>query len=951
MTSLIRLLVLVLLAVVASPAAAPGPAFAQDDAPTGPSAPECDCKEGFGACQHFLRNPAGVTADPCWCDKCRSGKTHDGQTPREGWNTSCFINTNLACYLKRHATAYRISCSECAQNATCCQQPNKANCPDCGATGTENPLATDHQGKDAKTTLATRLEREGAFFKKADKLIIAYNPHFYVVSDVDGLKVRTPSGMARPITPHEWVHLTIERAEYARREWVRHLGEPGHLRGRIGMFFCSKVRDQQGISAKYFGGANSKALMGSGGSDRIADGMASCAMALSEQEYSGDVNLQVQMRHQLAHLMFTTWGSHEIRPKSRPQWAEEGLGHWLVKIIPGFEDEVTYCIGEMQVNTAPGKKSPSAPNWSGKGWDKDVVKIANDKSEPPVEKMLAKQVTMELTQEDHKHAWSWIALSLAENREGFAKMLAGIRQEKDLREAFVQNLGCTPEVYDERWKERVTGKRKSMSAESDPVVADNDAPGARERKGITSETDVKTLAAKIRQLGSVDDPKMIAVVIDQIERKNDLVRETAFVTLLKTKEDAAKEAIWKYGLQHKDGIVRAYVARLCGRLKLEEAVPQLDAQLAHENWYARAEAAIALGTFKHAKSMSAMRKMVTGDEAEKARVAAMDALAMFGEEAHMSVPTIMKNLDAPQWQIRVAACQALGAIRSMEAVDALIERMEKEQGRVREDIRTALKRITNDDLGLNPENWRKMWEREKANAPGGMPRRPADKPTTGEAPAKPKDDRYAAPPAYYGVEIYSNRVGFVADTSMSMATLFVPDPAAAKALSREYSGYDKITICKDEIAQALKSLDDRAYFTLVTFGTTVRAFKNQPVPATPGNVDSAIGFLKSIPANGETNYYDALKITLDIGDEPDTNPNFRATPDTITFLTDGEPTKGDMTDGDTLVEWYTGLNRYARITTHTITFGNIGIDMPLLHALAERNGGKFVLVPEKTKGK
>ena len=48
-----------------------------------------------------------------------------------------------------------------------------------------------------------------------------------------------------------------------------------------------------------------------------------------------------------------------------------------------------------------------------------------------------------------------------------------------------------------------------------------------------------------------------------------------------------------------------------------------------------------------------------------------------------------------------------------------------------------------------------------------------------------------------------------------------------------------------------------------------------------------------------------------------------------------------------ILEWYTGLNRYARVTTHTITFGVINVDVQLLRAMAERNGGKFTLVPEK----
>ncbi len=290
----------------------------------------------------------------------------------------------------------------------------------------------------------------------------------------------------------------------------------------------------------------------------------------------------------------------------------------------------------------------------------------------------------------------------------------------------------------------------------------------------------------------------------------------------------------------------------------------------------------------------------------------------------------------------------------MDAVDGLISRMEKETGRLQDELYEALKKIARDDLGRNPQNWRKWWDREKAASPGGLPKRPpppdekaAKKGPDPNDPHTTRADMPAAP--YFGVEIYSNRVAFVCDTSESMSELFTPDPAGAKALSREYTGRDKLSICKEEVAQALAALDPRAHFNVVAFGTQIRAFKKNPVPASSGNIEAAVGFLTSLPGQGETNYYDALKVALDIGDQPDTNPDLKATPDTITFLTDGVPTKGDVIDGDTLLEWYTGLNRYARVKTHTITFGTIGIDQRLLQQLAERNGGKFTLVLELTK--
>jgi hypothetical protein len=415
------------------------------------------------------------------------------------------------------------------------------------------------------------------------------------------------------------------------------------------------------------------------------------------------------------------------------------------------------------------------------------------------------------------------------------------------------------------------------------------------------------------------------------------------------KDPACRKEIWTYGLAHTDGIVRAYTARICGRLKLDEALPGLEGQLDDKNWYARAEAAVACGILKDVKAMSGMRKMVASDPSDKARVGAMDALAMFGEDASMAVPLVAKLLDSSQWQLRIAAAQTLGDIGSMEGIEPLIARLEKEPtGRIADDIYKALKKISRDDLGRKAESWRKWWAKETANTPNGLPRRPPEKDGKKDPAADdPHATRDTAATPYFGLEIYSSRVAFVCDTSESMLELFTPDPAGAKALSRTYVGRNKLDILKEEVAQSISVLDPRAHFNIICFGTQIRSFKPNPVQANPGNIDSAKGFLRSLPGVGETNYYGAMKAALDIGDEPDTDPDFKATPDTIAFLTDGAPTKGDILDADVLIEWYTGLNRYARVTTHAITFGTVSVDVPLLRAMAEKNGGRLTIVPEK----
>src|SRR5688572_30377211 len=113
-----------------------------------------DAGIGNGECQHFLRNPAGVTDDPCWCDKCRNAVTggrHDGSTVPTGWNSTTFQTGTLEHYLKRHSVAWGITCSECYSK--------DKGWPEGG------PPDMDSGGRGAKETVMRRLEAERRFFK------------------------------------------------------------------------------------------------------------------------------------------------------------------------------------------------------------------------------------------------------------------------------------------------------------------------------------------------------------------------------------------------------------------------------------------------------------------------------------------------------------------------------------------------------------------------------------------------------------------------------------------------------------------------------------------------------------------------------------------------------------------------------------------------------------------
>jgi HEAT repeat protein len=751
--------------------------------------------------------------------------------------------------------------------------------------------------------------------------------------------VKTKAGGERLANGHEYAHLMLQRAEMARKEFVQNFGDKIVIKKPICIFMPTKERDAGTIQATYFGSPNTNLLYGGGDDSKLCGGFAASGFCTSEQKNSADQQLFASMRHMIGHSLISVWVVGGGQNRELPRWMFEGVAHWLCKYEPRFRDSGVWCGDEGTPKTS-----------STKDWETDCMRMAGDPSLEPIEKLFGKTAIGQLQPDpDQKRAWSYFDLCLREWREPFVAMLADLRRQREIRDAFMENLKCTPEIFNERWKERLTGRRRSMGPQADEdEVEGNDAPGARERRGLKSEQDFATLAAKVRALGTVDSPKTVNVLLDVMAKNSELVRETVMVCLLKMKEEKCTERIVSYGLSHSESIVRACAARVCAKLGLVDAVPKLREMLTEErNWLARAEAAVACGVLKDVKAMAPLRKIVSSDPAEKTQLAAMDALAMFGEDAGMSVPILVKQLDSSQWQLRVAACQALGQIGSMEAVEPLVAKMEQEQGRVREEIRDALKVISRDDLGIKPENWRKWWDREKANSPNGLPKRP-DPPKEDKKPKVDPNKRYAEGPRYYGIEIYSSRIGFVLDSSLSMADRFEPDPGQATALSRQYAGSNKLDICKEEISQTLHSLDPRSHFSIIVFNTRIMYFKKNPVPSTAGNVASADGWLRSLPPAGETNYYGGLRAALDLDDGAfDDTPQFHATPDTLTFLTDGMPTQGEITDADVLLEWYTALNRYARIRTHVIAFGTKGVDDKMLRQMAERNGGRFVQVAEK----
>jgi hypothetical protein len=893
----------------------------------------CRCRAG-NACWHYLRAPSDPPADACWCNYCVKVSRHDGtRAMPEDFSEVCASNGKPTCFLKRHAASWSFLCSECIQPKKCCNNPRHDDCPKCERGGSP-------WDPEKVREFQFRVRKEQEVFANRD-VVLVWSPHFYVATDIPSLKIPTSGGSYRVATTHELAHIYAERAEKARREFVQCFSDEVGMTKPSAIFLPKREQTAEKIQGQYNSSPRTNLVYGGSNDGNIANGFCFNGFCASLQKHGGDdKGLHHVVRHMIGHLMISCWTKVEPKDRALPRWMFEGVAHWLAKRHPLLEDEVVWCADE-------GK----AIGGSGKDWDDEARKVAGDLKTVPVERLLEKSTIGLMDYDDHVRAWSYFDLGLREDREPFLKVLRNLRDEVATRQAWVQAMACTPEQWDQRWKDRLLGRRPTFAAL--PTDRDDEGPGAAERRALRNEQDVQNLVARIRAIGTCADPRTAAVLTELFARDSEPVREVLSVVLSRTAEPKALAAIREKGLGHPHPMVRAYSARVLGLAGDQGSLEGLRALVADGFWLARAEAALGLMRLKDPKLPTSLRPMLA-DPSAKARIAALDAVSTAGSAAERCLSAVADNLDHSSWQVRSAAAECLGGIGSMAGVDPLLARMTNEAGRIRKDCHEALKRVTKDDLGLNPENWAKWWKREREKAGGGLPEAPKA-PGAGAPDPSLDEQRYGITPRSYGMRVFSERVCYVLDMSNSMFNSFEPDPSEVRKLRRKYTGSNKFDISREEIVQSVQGLNPETRFNVMVFADRPRLMSNSLVPASPDNHRKAESFLKSCrstPASGAgsplmTSFYDAFRSVFDLPKGVSAPPaNFTDTPDTFFFLTDGAPTTGDIVDADELLAWFNGLNRYARIRVHVVAYGNMGIDLPFLTHLAEDNGGQLIHVRE-----
>jgi Ca-activated chloride channel homolog len=190
-----------------------------------------------------------------------------------------------------------------------------------------------------------------------------------------------------------------------------------------------------------------------------------------------------------------------------------------------------------------------------------------------------------------------------------------------------------------------------------------------------------------------------------------------------------------------------------------------------------------------------------------------------------------------------------------------------------------------------------------------------------------------------GLFSYSTRP---TDTLGYFTFVVEPDPVGGDVIKKNFAviidrsgsmGGTKMDQAKSAASYIVNNLNQGDYFTLVDFDDVITPFRNGLVPFTVHARDSALSYISTLSARGLTNISGVFQQTIGF---------FQAVPDSaaniIIFLTDGEPTTGQM-NPDSILAIVSRTVKATGKTVYIFTFGIGTFNKQLLSNIALMNYG------------
>lgn len=284
---------------------------------------------------------------------------------------------------------------------------------------------------------------------------------------------------------------------------------------------------------------------------------------------------------------------------------------------------------------------------------------------------------------------------------------------------------------------------------------------------------------------------------------------------------------------------------------------------------------------------------------------------------------------SPSWEVRIAAVRALRKVRDLSSLAVLVDAMDRETGRVKAEVRDALRDLTGMSWGYDSDTWRK-WLGE----------------TGGElvaAKAEGEAEDEGTGLHFYGIRSESDRVLFVLDVSGSMLWDLHKDD-----VEPQEGDLSRIKMLKQECLRAVAGLADGAKFNILVYAWEVKQWQSKPQVMNDKVRAEAREWVEGLQAVGATNLFGALKEGFKMAGVGASSKYYEPAVDTIFFMSDvgqegsrSGPSAGEIQNTDDILTFVREWNRLGKITVHAIGVGD-GHDAAFMQALAEENGGRYV---------
>ena len=289
----------------------------------------------------------------------------------------------------------------------------------------------------------------------------------------------------------------------------------------------------------------------------------------------------------------------------------------------------------------------------------------------------------------------------------------------------------------------------------------------------------------------------------------------------------------------------------------------------------------------------------------RVQIEAAKAIGRIGSQD--SLPILIEKIQERRkhWPVMIQVLDSIGAIPDKQSVQPLIDMYEKEKGRLRLDVAFALCSIAGEKKTfLTYKHWQEWWDKVKDDFQVDM-----NKTLQFRQTHLPIDLHVPSNGEFYGLPIFSDRICFVVDTSLSMKG-------------------GKIENLRENAITTIESLNDAVYFNQVDFGGQIKIHYGGDLMQ---DKRSLIEYIKVMPMSWGTRSLDSIEVGMEI------NPV-----DTIYFLSDGAPIQSQITSWDGIHPSIDLTNRYRPIAVFCVSFSAGKSNARQMEKLSRSNAGKSV---------